>query len=1306
MTEIYIPTTPLIIAKDKYNSGNFYANSIKNQIVTKEGSVINPFNELNLWGAQNDKKDIELFYKNKNPNEDISYNEIVFIDPSLIYMMTIGDTDMNIKKNNMIFVGGGGGGGTYNGETSIYNGISADVTFLKNTTYIISIGKGGRGGIGISSSENNGGYSIITGDMKLNTEDTIRKEFSLYVPGGRGGNNRSTDNRTSGYTFNTKEYGYGGDKLTFINGLTYYVSEGYVNPDPEVAKNQRMGYVTNITDNAQPLYNIFRPLRCNYYWWYPYEPWKYDCVNGNRPFSIFFAGYFYAKTAGNYTFATISDDDSWIYINFVDKNTQYRGQGNFYANGYYHVKYGRKVAENGGQHGPQRSADVGPEPAGYGLPSGTIRLEANTVYRIYMIFKQNYGGANFTAWVRTPEGWWITDGTGYYYSDKPGQNNLASLSKLNGGNGLIYLKYNINKSVRSSVNNDDITKQITQNFGSDALIVKPVSVNIPSTANEEDAKKIFIEDLKKKCISEKTANGISTADCNNINTKSFENFANPDLLTSDDPYTGDIVNMINEFEKINFDINNYSITKNKYYKSQEGVITLYKLTLMTLLLNEIYFNIKVLLGTYLVSAANTNITYNLLNSIVLNFNSTTAGVGTFALDTAATGKLATITINLKNNYDYLFFKNVAADATNAKSDSKTTATTTTTFSSINSSPIAYSYTFLYFTHGFYNFSTLKKKGFATINTTTDSFGFDLNNKFYNYLVYRLYYLFNVKDNILAAQTLNLYHTTNILIYKLKLYYAINIYTGTVTDKTLKRIYDKLDHYITINGTGNLIPNGIKLGSYGVAVSNVYTKPFVKVADLKNQYDKKDVVINAKAANINDNRTKLNSVINQYNNDKQNINGYTLFSYVLYIILIFLILVFAVIVMSQSLTDGLKIIYSGLIFIFILFMLLITYIYYGTKSSTIEKFSTIVTANSGLYYLYDIYPCIKYASNATNNSPTSATKWNLYDLNNYDGVYTNNILSTAPTLHTAANDSNTMIETVVVATTTYDILQYIITANASLASMPIITTTKCNKFIYNTTNLFLNDDRTSNTDFSSILYNYSIQALTNSSLLFIVRDNYLYDIFLMNNGTPSATSGAYVNDNKNKYSKIKLTGASASASVAYTYVVLQFFNDYDDYTIDHASRTIEKKIGEFIDNFNGLVTSYLFNLQLNISFLDTIQLYEKTNDALTIKQKNVDNYFKIYENKQSVVKSNQNLLKYDMLFKYNLNNSLCYIFLLSLIVYVLYIMYPSLYNILLTIWCILLVVIILIFLMSITFPVRTKTSKSYWLKPSKDTISQL
>lgn len=1311
MTEIYIPTTPLIIAKDKYNSANYYANNITSRIVTKEGAVINPFNDLNMYGGKGDKKDIEIFYKNKDPKADISFNEIAFLDPSLTYVMTIGNSDMNVKKNNMVFVGGGGGGGTYNGETTIYNGISSDVTFLANTTYTISIGKGGKGGIGINPSENNGEYSIITGDMKINDEKTIRKNFQLYVPGGKGGNNRNTDNRIDGFTFNSKPYGYGGDKLTFINGLTYYVSEGYVNPDPDLNKNQKMGYVTNISDNVQPLYNVFRQYRCNYYWWWPYEPWKYDCVNGNRPFSIFFTGYFYAKTAGNYMFSTLSDDDSWVYINFLDKNTLYKGQGNFYANGYYDNKYGRKVAENGGLHGSKFSSYTGPEPSVYGLPAGSIRLEANTVYKITMIFKQNLGGANFTAWFRVPEGYWITDGTGYYYSDKPGQNNLLSLTKLNGGNGLIYIKYAINKSVASTVNNDDITKQITQNFGSDALVVKPVTNSIPSTASDEDAKKIFIKEQKEKCVKDNMASGISIADCNNINMKSFETFANADLLETGDPNTGDIVNMIKEFDTTEVDNKNYSKTTIPYYNTQEGVITLYKLTLMILLLNEIYYNIKVALGTYLSTGTN-NLKYNLLSEIKLNFNSTTPGIGTFSLDgtTSIFGKLE---INLKNNYDYLFFKNNSNNDSNAIVDLKTTGsdgkvainTGAPSFSAI-ATPTPYTYTFKYFDHGFYNFSTLKKKAFATVEKT-DSYGFSLNKQLFNYLIYRLYYLFNIKDNILAAQTINLYHTTNILIYKLRLYYAINIYTGPVSDKILNRLKKKLEHYINISGTGNLVPNGINLNKYGTPIStNSYYKPAIKVADLKSQYDKNDIIINTKAANINDNRTKLNSVINQYNNDKHNINNYTIFSYILYIILIFLILIFAVIVMTQSLTDGLKIIYSGLILIFILFMLVITYIYYGNSSSNIEKFDTDYNTYN---FLYDIYPSVTYADNATDT-----TKWNLYDLKNYAGLYSTNIINETPTLYTS-NDK--MIKTDAVAqvgtsgsagyvaavSTVYDDNMKTTSALANNAT-PIILSTKNN----NLKNFFLGDNKQSTSSFNNIIYNYSIQALTNSAVLFIIRDNYLYDIFLLDNGTPNTTY--YENDNRNKYTSLTfkptITSGTTPDTPTNTCVVLSFTNKKEDYVIEHTSGNIENKIGKFNDEFNKLFTSYLFNLQLNVSFLDTIQLYQKTNNALTIKKRNVDNYFKIYENKQSMVKTNQNLLKYDMLFKYNLNNSICYIFLLSIIVYILYIMYPSFYNILLIIWCVLLIIIILIFLMSITFPVRTKTSKSYWLKPSKDTLRQL
>ena len=1290
MTEIYIPATPLIIAKDKYNSANYYANNIKNEIITKEGAVIKPFNDLNLYGGKADKQDIEIFYKNKSPNIDISYNEIAFLDSSLIYTMMVGKYDMKIEKSNLVLISGGGGGGLKNGNSASYFPLDSDIYLIANSNYTITIGKGGSGTL---FQNNDGEHTIFRGDIKVN-DKTIYKNFPLINYGALGGNNNYNNNiRTGGYTFNSKVYGYGGDKFTFNNGLKFWVSEGYVDPDPDLNKNQRWGFVTNITDNANPLYDIFRPLQCRYYWWYPY--WTYPCVNGNRPFSIFFKGYFYARTAGYYLFLTASDDDSWTYIDFLDKNMTYSGKGNFYDRSYFNNKYGRMVANNGGLHGNQFSSYVGPEQSVNGLPAGSIKLEANTVYKITMIFKQNYGGANFTAWFRPPEGYWITDGTGYYYSDLEGTNSITSLSKSKGSDGLVYLKYTINKSLETSVNNVDIQKQITQNFGSDALVVKPLN-DIPAISNKE-AKQLFIKELKKKCMIDNANNGISTQDCDKINTNFLENFANADLLTKNDPNTGDIVNMYNELDN-NSSTNNYNYYKTNilYYKSQMGVITLYKLTLMTLLLNEIYYNIKVALGTFLGTATN-SIQYPILNSIVLNFNSTTAGVGTFAY---ANNK-ADIVINLKNNYDYLFFKNNGTTG-NAIVDSTTTAVTATPNYTNIANPTPYTYTFNYFSHGFYNFDMLKKNAFASFDKT-ESYGYKLNKQFYNYLMYKLYYLFNVKDSLLTAQILNLYHTTNILIYKLKIYYAINIYTGTVTDITLNRIKDKLEHYITKKGTGNLISNGINLNRYGTAVSNSYQIPAIDMTNLKKQYTKTNTIIDAKASTINDSRTKLNSVINQYNNDKNNISKYTLFSYVLYIIIIFLLLVFAVIIMTQSISNGSKIIYSSLIFIVILFMLVITYIYYGNSSSTIEKFTSIsATNNGGKSYLYDIFPIINNSSAYTNN-------YNLWDFKSFDNSYYLNKLSTGSTADVSnASSTNAMADS---STPAYDSIRKTTTPISTNdlivgASTTAISTLKGFK-LNNLDGIsgVVSESSSDNTNYSSILYNYTINTLTNSSVLFIVREKYLSDIFILDNGTPSSISGTvYENTTNNIYNSVTLTGSSPTAVL----IVSQFSNQYTDDTgfeLLHSG-TSENKLSTFLDNFNKLVTSYLFNLQLNLSYLDTIELYQKTNNALEIKKKNVDNYFKIYQNKQSMVSTNQNLLKYDMLFKYNLNNSLCYIFLLSIIIYIIYLMNPSLSNILLIIWIILLIVIILIFLMSITFPVRTKTSKSYWLRPSKDTIQQL
>ena len=287
------------------------------------------------------------------PNTNDYY--ISFTDSSTTYTVTFAE-DCYCQ----VFMIGGGGGGGWNHDGG--GGAGAYYydyyTFTKGR-YTFKVGAGGYG-------QNYWG-SASSG------EDTYIQRYN-------------TDILINGLRMRCRGGGRAYVNASIANGLRYHIYDGYFNDDVnwfQARSPTQTGTVTDFTS----IYNASGGNRS---------------VDGSDVYSVMWYGYFYATVSGTWTFYTVSDDASYLWI------------GPTAATGY---STGNALIKNGGNHGMNEV-------------SGTINLVVGTYYPIRIQFGENYGGDNITVSFTPPGGTRTYNGTGYFYV------NIGSTSGGCGGGGM------------------------------------------------------------------------------------------------------------------------------------------------------------------------------------------------------------------------------------------------------------------------------------------------------------------------------------------------------------------------------------------------------------------------------------------------------------------------------------------------------------------------------------------------------------------------------------------------------------------------------------------------------------------------------------------------------------------------------------------------------------------------------------------------------------------------------------------------------------------------------------------------------
>jgi hypothetical protein len=280
---------------------------------------------------------------------------IAFTESSLTYTVTFAE-DCYCQ---VFMIGGGGGGGWNHDGAGGAGAYYYDYYTFTKGTYTFKVGNGGYGQ-NYWGSASSGEDTYI---QRNNTDVIINGLLMRCRGGGRAYVNAST-----------------------ANGLRYHIYDGYYADDVNWFQGKgptQTGIVTDFT-------SISTATGGN------------KSVDGSDLYSVMWYGYFYATVSGTWTFYTVSDDASYLWI------------GPTAATGY---STGNALVKNGGLH-PMNEA------------SGTINLIQGAYYPIRIQFGENSSGDNITVSFTPPGGTRTYNGTGYFYV------NIGSTSGGCGGGGM------------------------------------------------------------------------------------------------------------------------------------------------------------------------------------------------------------------------------------------------------------------------------------------------------------------------------------------------------------------------------------------------------------------------------------------------------------------------------------------------------------------------------------------------------------------------------------------------------------------------------------------------------------------------------------------------------------------------------------------------------------------------------------------------------------------------------------------------------------------------------------------------------
>jgi hypothetical protein len=382
-------------AKSLLNYGGIYdVNSNMNCLLlrnsnyatfTEDNWLLNSNITISGWfkgsGFQDSDEILDFTYQNiEHPNVS-PYTPAIQVNKNEYYVTftNVGTNTIFFPKNtkcDILVVGGGGSGGGDMGG----GGGAGGVVFQKGVsvsrgTYTITVGAGGAARAASAANTNNSvnGNDGTASSIAITSGSVLTLNGITYQANGGGGGanynaNTSTNGNTrslDGLTFNIYNGGYFADDVNWFNSRT---------PN-------NTGTVTNFTSLSTTTNGL-----------------KAD--SATDVYSIQWLGFFYATLSGSWTFYTVSDDASYLWI------------GDTATSGY---TTGNAVVNNAGSHAMQER-------------SGTINLVANTYYAI-RIQQGNGGGAcGMTVSFTPPGGTRTYNGSGYFYT-----NSLIAAGSGGGG---------------------------------------------------------------------------------------------------------------------------------------------------------------------------------------------------------------------------------------------------------------------------------------------------------------------------------------------------------------------------------------------------------------------------------------------------------------------------------------------------------------------------------------------------------------------------------------------------------------------------------------------------------------------------------------------------------------------------------------------------------------------------------------------------------------------------------------------------------------------------------------------------------
>lgn len=1175
---------------------------------------------------------------------------ITFIDASKTYTLT----PTNNLQCEIFMVGGGGGGSTGSGGGG---GIIHYTNYIlkKNITYYIKVGNGGTGG--------NGGAGVNGGNSKISLTSSSSELLTAYGGGGGAYYNSVTSYSIKvgsgggyGYKNPSKEYNDNNiekkqgniGSLYLLNGLYSYCGgqgggkngAGGLNIENGISYNPETSISRKIYGSGGKLYKLKKGLiyaKYTGYEVYDITPVRidgnlyniendkiYNKWNSGNLFSILYKGYFYTQNYnGSFKFILYSDDASFLKINDT------------------------VVIDNGGLHGLL-------------YKSGNIFLEAYTYNKIEIKFAQKYGGtALYFAFILPNNDQYTWNLNGFVFNDLNldfensvlntgnggmnapyeliGANNFSDATTTigkNGSDGIIYIKYKVNKGSIVNTNNNKILIEIFNNYLIDDDLkiydfiknnnyYDPVTIAKENYINYIYNSFIYLLNGSKLIISNKFSNGpniseiISAGSTTTTNVKEFiitnKNRINFYILLMKNIYNQLYVYFsknLNKLDKYNdisiiiFTINKETLLDNNTltinidsetkdaYISEDGI----SFENTYIITNEYkkdfnYKSLSIIDNDYGKSLKfffklNINLIFNLKkNNLINELLLLTSYYNILNYYYKLFDKLESTVSNLSyesTNYD-VFIRNTLWGAYNASNYDS--ATNKITDSSGNDNYLTTSGT--EFT---YNGSTPIGNGalaiIPTISGTVNS-------------------IINFKSGIYLPSDFTICSITR--------------YTSDIASRRKRILTSQFD-------TGINLLHGHWLDSRGAVYYNTWYYNGSK-NNLKNW-----LVCCAKNRGIEPSNVLIDGfqrgIINQGPTIANNVN-------------------FGINILPQEKSDW-----------------SFSYLFIWDKLLSDDDMK--IVSNILQQYLLDGIPI----NINPNPSQDIINSYNDLDL------IINDIVKDYKSLEIDANDNGYTID------------------NKTLSLLKETYTEDNEKLDSNI--LLLKNDRVK-TNYKVDIYNTDYKEINKIKLesnilyiiLFILSLIIIYIVIL------------------NIDNKLKIIYVGFIIIIIFLISIFIYYKyNKNNIVMENFTTTTESNILKSINEINNEINTYLSKLIIRLSTSDSISIYKQTNETLNIKKKYIENTTKDFNNKSNTVKESQNILRYNIIFNYNLNIFICNIIIISGLLYLFYLLIPSILNIIITIAIIFYIIIIVKFYMAIKSIGRTNTTKRYWIKPSNNTLKNL